>query len=696
MNIQDRVEHTLKAAGVTYRFIPLPEDLPMTITDHTAFHKDTLEHAMATIVYKTEKGLIAVTKRGDTQIDEKKLRELAGVKQLIFATKEELVFLGTDVGLVPYVGLDTPYFVDSKVLNVGKAYGTPGIKTLGMVMDAKDMVKVNGGKVGDFTYFEKSREMLKSGKQRILSGITPSGEGSLHIGNYLGAVRQFATLSKTNECFLMVADLHALTTVQNKKQLEHNVETLVLNELALLMGDVGADLPNITFFRQSDIPMHTELQSILNNVTPLGLIKRAHAYKDKLANPSTTLRQSSGQALKTGDAMDEEINVGLFSYPILMAADILIYKPDLVPVGKDQKQHVEITRDIAERFNKTFNKKVFKLPEPHIPEEVAVILGTDGKRKMSKSLGNIISIFESEEVIRKQVNSTYTDPTRIRATDPGHIEGNMVFTYLDHFGDPNSSSTSSELRGASKVEQLKKLYQEGKVSDVEVKEYLFESLMKTFAPARKHYQELKNSPSKVRQILETGAARVRSEAVKTMNEVREAVGLTNSYSFFSYSSSHSGKPQAHPESGTRKDSRIEFGTGSGQAKMTGIGNNVITIDDFARVEMRVGLVKEAIDVPKSEKLIKLTVDFGAMGLRTIFTGVRPFGYTALDFNDKKFLFVFNLLPRKMMNEESQGMILAVDSPRGEAGGDELPFGVHGAKKPVFVTAEGLPVGAKVR
>ena len=123
--------------------------------------------------------------------------------------------------------------------------------------------------------------------------------------------------------------------------------------------------------------------------------------------------------------------------------------------------------------------------------------------------------------------------------------------------------------------------------------------------------------------------------------------------------------------------------------MTGIGNNVITIDDFARVEMRVGLVKEAIDVPKSEKLIKLTVDFGAMGLRTIFTGVRPFGYTALDFNDKKFLFVFNLLPRKMMNEESQGMILAVD-------GDELPFGVHGAKKPVFVTAEGLPVGAKVR
>ncbi|OGG03089.1 tryptophan--tRNA ligase [Candidatus Gottesmanbacteria bacterium RBG_16_37_8] len=339
------------------------------------------------------------------------------------------------------------------------------------------------------------------GKKRILSGITPSGDGSLHIGNYLGAVRQFIELAKNNECFLFVADIHALTTVQKREELEKNIETLILNELSLL-----GDLTNITFFRQSDVPMHTELQSILNNVTSLGLIKRAHAYKDKLQKNQT----------------EEDINMGLFNYPILMAADILLYKTDMVPVGRDQKQHIEITRDIADSFNKTFNKKIFKLPEPFIPQEVAVVLGTDGKRKMSKSLGNIISIFDDEAVIKKQVMSTYTDPTRKHATDPGHIEGNMVFTYLDFFGEKK------------RVEELKGLYKEGKVGDVEVKNFLFETLMKYFAPARARYQELKSNPQQVKKILIEGAEKAREVARATMVEVREAVGLTNQYSFFKY------------------------------------------------------------------------------------------------------------------------------------------------------------------
>lgn len=351
--------------------------------------------------------------------------------------------------------------------------------------------------------------------KRILSGITPSGDGTLHIGNYLGAVRQFVELAKTHECFLMVADLHALTTVQDAKTLQQNTENLILNELALL-----GDLTNITFFRQSDVTMHPELTWILNTVTPLGLLKRAHAYKDKLAK----------------DVMEDDINVGLFDYPILMAADILLYKPDLVPVGKDQKQHIEITRDIAQRFNTIYGKKVpkepkgpngpevgvFKLPEPYIPEEVAVILGTDGERKMSKSLGNIISIFESEDVIRKQVFGTYTDPARIKATDPGHIEGNMVFTYLDFFGKK------------SRVEELKTQYKAGTVKDVEVKQYLYDSLMQFFGPSRKRYEVLKNNPDMVKEILTRGAEKTRRVAVETMNEVRESIGLTNFYSSFTY------------------------------------------------------------------------------------------------------------------------------------------------------------------
>lgn len=461
--------------------------------------------------------------------------------------------------------------------------------------------------------------------KRIVSGITPSGDGSLHIGNYLGMVRQSKELAKSYDCFLFVADYHALTTIQNKKQLAANTEALILNELSLL-----GEQKNITFFRQSDVPEHTELQTIISNVTPLGLIKRAHAYKDKLQKETN----------------EEDINMGLFNYPVLMAADILMYNADLVPVGKDQKQHIEITRDIAGYFNKMYKTQVFKLPEAFIKDNVAIVLGTDGKRKMSKSLGNIISIFEDEAVIKKQVMSCYTDPTRMHADDPGHIEGNMVFTYLDFFGEKKQ------------VSELKEAYKKGSVSDIEVKEYLYTSLLSYFKEERNRYQELKASPSKVKDILEKGAERARATAKKTIQEVRTVIGLSNMYSIL-------GKPSI------KKDD-----------------NGFISIDDFSFVEIRVGNVEKAEHVEKSEKLIRLHVDFGSEK-RIIFTGVRQYGYTAGDFQGKQFLFIVNLEPRKMMGEESQGMILAVD-------GLELPFGEHGEGKPVFVSGEGLPVGARVR
>jgi tryptophanyl-tRNA synthetase len=470
-------------------------------------------------------------------------------------------------------------------------------------------------------------------KKRIVSGITPSGDGALHIGNYLGAVKQFIEIAKNNECFLFVADLHALTTVQDKQMLERNKQTLILNELSLLAGFGTMD--HIIFFDQSELP-HAELQCIINNVTPLGLLKRAHAYKDKLGK----------------DVMEDDINMGLFNYPILMAADILMYKPDFVPVGKDQKQHIEITRDIAERFNRTYKTKTFKLPEPYIPEEVATVLGTDGKRKMSKSLGNIISIFEDEKTIHKQVMGCYTDPTRAKATDPGHVEGNMVFAYLDHFGEKG------------RVSELKKLYTEGKIPDVEVKEELYSTLMRTFAPAREKYKELVAKPEIVRGILNGGREKAMAVAAKTMGEVRDAIGLKTQYSFVQTNVQNTN--DLSPQSTS------------------------VTIDEFSRMEIRVGHVTNATHPEKSEKLIRLEVDFGeTVGKRIIFTGVRGYGYTKDDFIDKKFLFIVNLLPRKMMGEESQGMILAVD-------GTEESFGVHGDAKPIFVDASAMPVGAKIR
>ena len=501
MRLTDKVKEVLDKSKLEYKLLPLPEDISVELVDHVRFHGIRLKDAVPTLIYKTEKGMIAVQRRADCKLAMRKLKELVGVKRLGFVEEADLTALGTRSGEVPMTGFDMPYFVDNKVLELEYAYGGAGRNTLAMRMKPADLVKINNAVVGSFTLQEDVGYNGPMQKKRILSGITPSGEGALHIGNYLGAVRQFIELARDNDCFLFVADLHALTTVQDKKQLQNNVETQVINELALL-----GDLKNITFFRQSDVPMHTELQSILNNITPLGLLKRAHAYKDKLAK----------------DVMEDEINLGLFNYPILMAADILIYKPDLVPVGKDQKQHVEITRDVAERFNKTFKQNVFKLPDPYIPEEVAAIMGTDGKRKMSKSLGNIISIFEPEEVIRKQVNGTFTDPTRIRATDPGHIEGNMVFSYLDFLGDK------------TKVEDLKQQYREGKVSDMAVKDYLFEVLMQTFGEARARYAELKANPEMVKKTLREGAEKARVVAEETMKEVREAIGITNSYSFFEY------------------------------------------------------------------------------------------------------------------------------------------------------------------
>jgi len=339
-------------------------------------------------------------------------------------------------------------------------------------------------------------------KKRVLTGITPSGGGEVHIGNYFGAVMPFLKLqAEVEELYFFIADLHALTTVQDKEQLQKNVENQVLSYLAL-----GLDVNKTVFYRQSDVLQHTELQSILNNVTPLGLIKRCHAYKDKLQK-----------------GVDEDkINLGLFNYPVLMAADILIYDPDYVPVGDDQRQHIEVARDIAGYFNKIFGK-TFKLPEIHSVEETARLVGTDGKRKMSKSLNNYISIFENESLIKQQIMGCFTDPDRIRSTDPGKIEGNPVFIYHDLINEDKSE-----------VAELKKRYRVGKVGDVEVKEKLFRALLKRFESERRHYQELKKNEGQVREILRNGAEKARKQAEKKMMKVREKVGVTNKYSFFEY------------------------------------------------------------------------------------------------------------------------------------------------------------------
>lgn len=331
-------------------------------------------------------------------------------------------------------------------------------------------------------------------KKRILSGITPSGN-ALHIGNFFGAVKPQIDLQDAHETHYFVADLHALTTVQDRDQLENNIISVVLDYLAL-----GLDPNKCVFFRQSDVPAHSQLAIVLANYVSFGHMQRMHAFKDKLQ--------------KGADA--QAINMGLFNYPILMAADILLYKPDGVPVGEDQRQHVEITRDIAETFNKRYNKEVFVLPEPLISKETGKIIGTDGERKMSKSLGNIIGIFEDEAVIRKQIMASFTDPNRMKATDPGVVEGNPVFIYHDLINDDKSE-----------VEDLKSRYVMGKVGDVEVKEKLFAAHMRMFKKAREKRLSLEKDLGMVKNILVDGAVKAELTANKTLNEVYEVIGINN-------------------------------------------------------------------------------------------------------------------------------------------------------------------------
>lgn len=331
-------------------------------------------------------------------------------------------------------------------------------------------------------------------KKRILSGINPSGS-SLHIGNYFGAVSPQIALQDTHETYYFVADLHALTTVHDREQLEKNITGVVLDYLAL-----GLDPSKCVFFRQSDVPEHAQLAIVLSNYISYGQMKRMHAYKDKLQAGTS----------------EESINMGLFNYPILMAADILLYKPYGVPVGEDQRQHIELTRDVAEAFNKTYKTNTFPLPEPLISKEVGRIVGTEGIRKMSKSLGNIIGIFDEEKIIEKQIMGCFTDPKRLKATDPGRVEGNPVFIYHDLINDDKAE-----------VAELKRRYREGTVGDVEVKQKLLAAHKRKFGEARAKRKELEGDMERVRRILSEGAQKAGVLAGATLEEVYTVVGERN-------------------------------------------------------------------------------------------------------------------------------------------------------------------------
>ena len=324
--------------------------------------------------------------------------------------------------------------------------------------------------------------------KRSISGIQPSG--ILHLGNYFGAMKQFIENQEKFEGFYFIADYHSLTSLTDPKSLRENSYNIVLDYLAL-----GLDPEKSTIFLQSDVPEHVELMWLLSNITPVGLLERGHSYKDKVAKGFTP-------------------NTGLLTYPVLMASDILLYDADVVPVGKDQKQHLEMARDIAIKFNQQYEVELFKLPEPQILESLAVIPGTDGQ-KMSKSYGNTINMFASKKELKKQVMSIVTDSTPLE--EPKNPDNNIVKLY-ELFATKEA------------VEEMKAKFVAGNYGYGHAKTELLNAILDYFKDAREKREELANNMEYVEEVLAKGATKARAIAREKLTAAKIAVGLAgNAY-----------------------------------------------------------------------------------------------------------------------------------------------------------------------
>jgi tryptophanyl-tRNA synthetase len=331
-------------------------------------------------------------------------------------------------------------------------------------------------------------------KKRILTGDRPTGK--LHLGHYVGSLKNRVALQDDFECFFIIADLHTLTTRPEKEYvaaLDENIYEVVLDYLS-----VGIDPERSVIFLQSAVRETFELNLLLEMLVTLPRLTRLPSIKDmaRAAN------------------MDEEtVPFGLIGYPVLQAADILLPRADLVPVGKDNEAHVEITREMARRFNRLYDREVFPIPDVMIGE-VPTLVGTDGQAKMSKSLGNAIYLSDDADTVWEKVRGMYTDPNRIRADIPGRVEGNPVFIYHDAF-NPDMEE----------VEELKDRYRKGKVGDMEVKRKLAKAINDFLDPIRERRAHYESQPGTVEEVLMAGTRRMQQEGAITMEMVYEAMDL---------------------------------------------------------------------------------------------------------------------------------------------------------------------------
>jgi tryptophanyl-tRNA synthetase len=334
--------------------------------------------------------------------------------------------------------------------------------------------------------------MGQSRKLRILTGDRPTGK--LHLGHYVGTLANRVRLQESYDCFFLVADLHMLTTRFERDILaetNQNIRDVVIDNLS-----VGIDPERSTYVLQSLVPQIPEIALIFSNLVTVPRLQRVPTLKDVMR-----------------DLEIEQPSMGLLNYPVLQAADILSVRADMVPVGKDQASHLEVTRELSRRFNALYGEGT--LPEPEtLVGEVPTLVGIDGQAKASKSLGNAILLSDDAKTVEQKVRGMYTDPARIRADIPGRVEGNPVFIYHDAFND-----------NKAEVDDLKERYRQGKVGDVEVKRKLAAAINRFLEPIRARRAELEARPHLVAEILEAGSERARQEAAETLRMMKDAMGI---------------------------------------------------------------------------------------------------------------------------------------------------------------------------
>lgn len=331
-------------------------------------------------------------------------------------------------------------------------------------------------------------------KPRILTGDRTTGK--LHLGHYVGSLYNRLRLQDQYECFFIIADLHMLTTKQTREDIAavpRNIRDQVLDQLA-----VGIDPEKVTYYVQSAVKEVYQLNLIFEMLVTVPRLSRLPSIKEMARNAHIE---------------EEQVPFGLLGYPILQAADILMPRANLVPVGKDNEAHVEITREIARRFNYLYGE-VFPIPDVMVPE-VGTLVGTDGQGKMSKSLGNAILLSDDAKTVEQKVRAMYTDPARVRADIPGRVEGNPVFIYHDMFN-----------RNTAEVDDLKERYRQGKVGDVEVKRKLAAALNAFLDPIRERRASYEAKPGFIEEMLQAGNQRVRAVAQETIRMVEDAMGMT--------------------------------------------------------------------------------------------------------------------------------------------------------------------------